>query len=336
VRQPEVARLLTLVLALVLAAPPVLSAGRLLVAAVTLTELLSPLRLPVLSMLTAEVQRDPWPLPGVAADRYQAPALRASVPLVLVHGFAPDGKDDPRLRPAAAVLARAGFDVVVPTIPGLTRGRLRPLDAEPVVKAISALASARARPVAVVAISVGAGPALLAAADPRVRDHVGIAVSIGGYASAAELLRFFLTGDYAWGPTRGHVDHDPQIVAAFVEANADLVDEPTHQALARRDPARISALLAAPPPGLRSVLEALSPERVAGDIRAPLILVHGRGDRAVPYTESLRLAATRPARTSVVLVGVMDHVEGPARFQVSQLRDLLALWLVVYQLSATS
>ena len=32
-----------------------------------------------------------------------------------------------------AEVARAGFDVVVPTIPGLTRGRLRPDDVAPVV-----------------------------------------------------------------------------------------------------------------------------------------------------------------------------------------------------------
>jgi pimeloyl-ACP methyl ester carboxylesterase len=185
-----------------------------------------------------------------------------------------------------------------------------------------------------VAISVGAGPGLLAAADPRVRDHIGVALTLGGYASAAELLRFFLTGDYAWGDARGHVDHDPQTVAMFIRANADLVDEPTQQALARRDPGRIAALLAVPPPGLRAVLDALSPERVAADIRAPLVLVHGRGDQAVPYTESLRLAAARPTRTRVVLVGVMDHVEGPARVRVGHVRDLLALWLVVYRLLA--
>lgn len=333
-RQPEVARLLTLFLALVLVAAPVLSARRLLVAAAALTELLSQGRLAVLSRLTAEARREAWPLDGVAADRYQAPSVFAAVPLVLVHGFTPDGKDDARLGQAAGVLARAGFDVAVPTIPGLTRGRLRPLDAEPVVNTIRGLVSERARPVAVVGISVGAGPALLAAADPRVRDHVGIALSVGGYASATELLRFFLTGDYAWGDARGHVDHDPGVVSAFIGANADLVDEPTRQALIRRDPARIAELLAAPPAELRRVLEALSPERVAGDIRAPLVLVHGRGDRAVPYTESLRLAAARPARTSIVLIGVLDHVEGSARFGAGHLADLLALGLVVYRLSS--
>src|SRR5262249_26055357 len=160
----------------VLAAAPVLSACRLLAAAATVTELLSQERLPVLARLTAAAQRDAWPLPGVAADRYQAPGLFASVPLVLVRGFTPHANADARLRHAAAVLARAGFDVAVPTIPGLTRGRLRPLDAEPVVNAISALAAERGRSVAVVAISVGAGPGLLAAADSRVRDHIGVAL----------------------------------------------------------------------------------------------------------------------------------------------------------------
>lgn len=331
-RQPEVARLLTLLLALVLVAAPALSVRRLLVAAATLTELLSQGRLAALSTVTAEPRREALPLPGIAADRYRARGLFAAVPLVLVHGFTPDGKDDTRLRQAAGVLARAGFDVAVPTVPGLTRGRLRPLDTEAVVKTITALVSERAGPVTVVGISVGAGPALLAAADSRIREHVGTVLSLGGYASAVELLRFFLTGDYAWGQARGHVDHDPRLLAAFIAANADLVDEPTHRALAARDPARIAALLAAPPPELRRVLEALSPERVAGDIRAHLVLVHGRGDRAVPYTESLRLAAARPAGTRVVLVGVVEHVEGPAGLRAGDLRDLLALWLVVYRL----
>jgi pimeloyl-ACP methyl ester carboxylesterase len=334
VHQSEVARLLPLLLAFVLVAPPILTAGRLLVAAAALAELLSEGRLAALSALTAEPQRETPPLAGIVVDRYRAPGLAAAAPLVLVHGFAPDGKDDPRVRQAARVLARTGFDVAVPTIPGLTRGRLRPHDTEPVVQTIQALATELTRQVTLVGISVGAGPALLAAADARVRDQVRAVLSLGGYASAPELLRFFLTGDYAWGDARGHVDHDPRLVAAFIAANADLVDEPTRQALAGGDRARIAAVLATPPPELRQVLETLSPVRVAGDIQANLILVHGRGDRAVPYTESLRLAAARPARTSVVLVGILAHVERPDGFRAADLGDLPALWMVVYRLRA--
>jgi pimeloyl-ACP methyl ester carboxylesterase len=253
------------------------------------------------------------------------------VPLVLVHGYAPEGRDNPRVQEAAALLARAGFDVAVPTIPGLTRGRLRPEDADPIVATLSA----RAEPTVMISVSVGAGPALLAAAQPAVRDRVHVILSLGGYASATELVRFFLTGDFRWGDIRGHVDHDPAIVRQFVEANADLLDAPADEVLAA--PARMAAVLASPSPRLASTLERLSPERVATGIRARLVLVHGGRDRAVPYTESLRLAAARPERTRVVLVGVLDHVEasaGPSWWSAA--REMGSLLVAVYSLSRPS
>lgn len=328
-RQPEVAgRSLLLGLALLLALPVLPALGVAVTAAAFLAEFLGAGRW--LSALTPAARRDALSLPGAAADRYQAPALRPGAPLVLVHGFAPRGKDDPRVRQAGRLLARAGFTVLVPTIPGLTAGRLRPADAEPVV---AALAAAPGRAVALVAVSVGAGPALLAAADPRVADRVSVALTLGGYASAAELLRFFLTGDYAFGDLRGRVEHDPEVVSLFVNANADLIAPPVAAALAGRQPAAVRAFLDDPPPAVRALLDGLSPERVARRIRARLILVHGRNDPAVPYTESLRLAAARPERTRVVLLGLVDHVEGPGRApRGGGPGDLLALWTVVYGL----
>ena len=142
--------------------------------------------------------------------------------LVLVHGATAEGKDDPRARRAARLLARAGFDVTLPTIAGLTRGRLRPDDVKPVIAAVAAAE----RPAVVVAVSVGSGPALLAAADPRVRDRVALVLTLGGYGSATELVRFYLTGDYEYGAIAGHRDHDPELVRAFVAANADIAADP--------------------------------------------------------------------------------------------------------------
>src|SRR5262249_13591419 len=56
--------------------------------------------------------------------------------------------------------------------------------------------------------------------------------------------------------------------------------------------------------------------------------VHGYADEAVPYTESLRLAAARPARTDVILLHAVGHVEaarGPVwRAALDGLRLLLA------------
>lgn len=331
-RQPEVARLAALVLALLLVVP-VAQAGRTaLVAAAFLVEFLSEGRLAPLTALTPAPRREALAVAGVEVDRYVPAAFGRGRALVLVHGATPGGKDDPHLREAAELLARSGFDVAVPTVPGLTRGRLRADDVGVVVRTLAA----RAGPTVVLAVSVGSGPALLAAADPRVSERVSAVVSLGGYASALEVLRFWLTGEYEYGEVRGRVRHDPALVRAFVAANADLLDPSERADLQSGDPERAARALRRLPAERRRDLEALSPLRVAREIPGRLVLIHGRDDPAVPYTESLRLAAARPERTTLVLVSVLGHVEGAERAGWRDARDFGALWRVVYALLAES
>jgi len=328
VHQPEVARLAALLLALVVVAPVARTGWSGLLAGAFLVEFLTHGHPPALSSLTDPPDRRPLDLPGPPADLYVRMGLVRGRPLVFVHGLSTDGKDDPRVREAAALLARAGFDVAVPTIPGLTRGRLGPEDVEPVVRTLAA----RAEKTVVVAVSVGAGPALLAAADPRVRDRVSAVLSLGGYASAREVVRFWLTGAYSYQGISGRVEHDPEVVKAFVRASADRLEPGSRAILEAADPQAVGRLLDAPPEDLDRYLESLSPLRVAPAIGARLFLVHGRADRAVPYTESVRLAAARPDRTTLVLVGLVGHVEGSGRRGWQDLRDLFALWRVMYAL----
>jgi pimeloyl-ACP methyl ester carboxylesterase len=328
VHQPEVARLTALVLAFLFVVPVVRAGWSGLLAGAFLLEFLTQGRVAALSALTAEPARKPYGLPGITADLYVPTALSPGAPLVLVHGFAAEGKDDPRVRQAAALLSRAGFEVAVPTIPGLTRGRLGSEDVEPVVAAVAG----RAAPSLVAGVSVGAGPALLAAADPRVRERVSAVLSLGGYASAAEAVRFWLTGAYGYEDIRGRVEHDPELVRMFVRVNGDRLDGPSRAVLEGADREGTERLLEAPPPDLQRYLDSLSPLRVARDIRARLFLVHGRTDRAVPYTESLRLAAARPERTTLVLVGIVGHVKGDGGAGLRGVRDFLALWIVMYAL----
>lgn len=307
-RQPGVVRLTSLLLALVLAFPVLRGVERVLVAAAFLAEFSND-AWAALSALTAAPVEHPRTLTAGRADAFTPRTLLAPPPLVLVHGAAAEGKDDPRARRAARLLARAGFDVTLPTIPGLTRGRLRPDDVTPVIAAIAAAE----RPAIVVAVSVGSGPALLAAADPRVRDRVALVITLGGYGSATELVRFYLTGAYGYGAVSGHREHDPELVRLFVAANADILADAT---------------------GVRALLDALSPVRVARDVTAPLLLVHGRDDRVVPFTESMRLAdAANPTRTTLVIVDVMGHVG--AADERPDWRALGALWGVAYRLVAT-
>jgi pimeloyl-ACP methyl ester carboxylesterase len=281
--------------------------------------------------------------------------------LVLVHGLTADGKRDARLTWTAGLLARAGFAVAVPELPALKAQRLRPDDAAVVRDALDRLAAdpiVRHGPVAVIAVSVGLGPVALALGEPALADRVGVVVALGGYADARELVRYFTTGAYAFDGTSGRAAVDPALAGAFLARNLDLVPDardrvavdealrghavrpdagPDARAvlalLQNRDPARVDALLDALPATTRALLDTLSPVRHLGRTRARLLLVHGRGDPAIPFTESLRLAAAAPHRSRLVIVDLVGHVEGqPPTWR--RLADFARLWSVCYELLA--
>lgn len=281
---------------------------------------------PVVRALPATMGTRPVPL-----DLYGRSTLRRPPGLVLVHGLSVEGKDDPRLRDAAGLLARAGWAVAVPTVEGLTVLRLRPEDAAAVNASVAALHAAGYGRVAVLGISLGAGPALLAASDPTLAPRLSAVLALGGYASAVELLRYTLTGAYAFGGVAGRATGvlEPAI-AQFARANTELLDEAGRRLVDNRDPAAVDERIQALPRRTRDLLEALSPGPRVGSLRAPLFLIHGRQDPAVPFTESLRLdaaarAAGRPVRTAIV--GAIGHVEADVR---AGLADLLRLWATFY------
>src|SRR3989475_10527044 len=69
-----------------------------------------------------------------------------------------------------------------------------------------------------------------------------------GYASAGEVLRFWLTGAYEYGGVRGRVVHDPELVRSFVAANADLLEPAVRADLMAADADRAARFLARLPP----------------------------------------------------------------------------------------
>jgi dienelactone hydrolase len=312
-----------------------------LLATAFLAEFLGPEGARPLSALTREPRAHPIAAPAgmrpVALDLVVRDSLRRPPAVVLVHGLAPAGKDDPRLRRAAGLLARAGWAVAVPTVDGLTVLRLRPEDAAAVTSSVHALGAAGYRRVALLGVSLGAGPALLAATDPTVAGRLSAVLALGGYASAVELLRYTLTGAYGFGAVAGRAPEvfEPAI-AQFARANGELLDEAGRRLVDNRDPARVDERVQALPPRTRALLEALSPEHTIGRLEAPLFLVHGRQDPAVPFTETLRLeaaarAAGRPVRAAIV--GAVGHVEADRR---TRLADLWRLWATFYAFRRTA
>jgi pimeloyl-ACP methyl ester carboxylesterase len=322
-----------LALALLLILPAVGPAARVFLSAAFLAEFFSDGRWRLLSAATPAPSVTPLDGPGrpdLVADLYVRPTFARPPGLVLVHGIAIRGKDDARLRRAAALFARAGWAVAVPTIGGLTKLRLRPDDAAAVVAAVRALDGAGFRPVALVGVSLGAAPALLAAADPSVSRSISAVLSLGGYASALELLRYTLTGAYQFRGIAGRHPVDERAIAQFAEANPELVDPAGRRLIGNRDPADFDRIAAELPPRTRQLLAELSPEHALPRIEAPMFLVHGRDDPAVPFTESLRLEEIGRAagrRVSIAIAGAVVHVEPGSPGGV---RDLLGLWAAFY------
>ena len=334
------ARLAWLVLALVLCAPALDAGARLAATSLFLVEFLSEGRWRPLSAITGDPSVGPIPALArnrpVPVDLYAPRAFRRPSGLVLAHGLAPLGKDDPRVRDAARLLARAGWAVAVPTVDGLTRLRLRPEDAGAVAAAVGALREARYEPVSLLGVSLGGGPALLAATDAGLARGLSAVLVLGGYASTRELLRYTLTGAYAFGSVRGRRAPDEEAIALFARANAELVDEAGRRLVENRNPQAVDALVAALPAQTRRLLDDLSPEERIARLRAPLFLIHGRDDPAVPFSESLRLleaarAAGRPARAAIV--GAVGHVEPDRR---ATLGEILRLWATVYAFAVYS
>jgi dipeptidyl aminopeptidase/acylaminoacyl peptidase len=333
-------RVLWLVSAALLSLSALCSALTMVSSACFLAEFLTAERWRPLSAITVAASVRPLTVTArarpVPADLYAGPSFVKAPGLVLVHGLSPQGKDDPRLQRSATLLARAGWAVAVPTIEGLTVLRLRPEDSLAVVATIRALVQAGHGPIAILGVSVGAGPALLAATDPSVSSSISAVLALGGYASTVELLRYTLTGAYRFETHRGRRPIDEAAIAAFTRANPELVDGAGRRLIDNRDPDLVDQLVAVLPDPTRHLLDALSTQTLVARLKAPLFLVHGKDDPAVPYTETLRLeerarAAGVPVRA--VVVGSLAHVEPEDR---AGPRDLVRLWTAFYAFEVTA
>jgi alpha-beta hydrolase superfamily lysophospholipase len=304
------------------------------------------------------------------ADLYRPSAARGA--LVLVPGAAEAALDDPRLVAFAGALAGRGFLVLVPALPGEDPLRVSAADTGAVGDALRFLTGEDAFPTAgLAALSYAAGPALAAALEPDLRERVAFVVAIGGYHDITAAITFLTTGAFRddpeapwrtaptdarakWRFLAANADRvgdraDARTLAAIAEARLARPEADTghlaarlgpegravHALLVNRDPERVPALIAALPPGLAGEIAALDlARRDLGRLAAPLILIHGRTDPLVPYTESLALARAAgpagPAGASVHLIDGLDHVDlGPAG-----LGDLATLLRATYRILA--
>jgi pimeloyl-ACP methyl ester carboxylesterase len=290
-----------------------------------------------------------------------ADGVRAGI--VLVPGLAVAGKNDARLVALARTLARVNFLVLIPDVPGFRAYRMGIEDVEVLVAAVEILGAMPEmhprRPMGIGAFSFAAGPALIAALDSRVAKRVDFVVAVGGYQDLRRLIAYYTSGAHRGdGNAPTPYDKGKWIFALGVsEKLPDASDRLAIQAAARRAiyagqgetdlpaPAglspggaalmelltnttgeRVPLLLARLPAPLRAEISALNPaEQPMRALHARLLLLHGRGDIIIPYTESVALAESVPAgRADLFIIDGLAHVDlQPTSADVDVLMDMV-------------
>lgn len=127
--------------------------------------------------------------------------------ILILTGLSPYGKEDRETRKLARALARHGFAVLVPEIPGMREQRISSANIDH-AKAAIIFASRRMSaftvdlatpmssplPLAIVAVSYMVGPAILALQDPELAEKPGLLLAIGGYYDLEETAVYMITG----------------------------------------------------------------------------------------------------------------------------------------------
>lgn len=267
------------------------------------------------------------------ADLYRG--VNARMPgVVLVHGVAPGGPADPRMRQMAAALNRLGRTVLAPSL-ALGRQQLDVADTARIRQAIEYLSNKTGGKVTVLSFSFGAAFTLVALEqDPSVQSRVLELTTVGTYFDLVHLLQ---------GVTAGRVDApaggtdpwrpDPRAGRAVTEFLARYLTQPQglslldaydkrdpsgldpsaqsiYNLMVNKDPSRTRDLVGALPEDLANLISQLSPASRIDRIRIPVRAMHSRQDPASPPTESqLLIRSLRPPATGrLTKIGSFRHV----------------------------
>ena len=223
------------------------------------------------------------------------------------------------------------------------------------------------KPVGMFALSYAVAPAVLACLEPEIRDDVRFMVGLGGYHDLQSLITFFTTGYYRLPGAVDWRRMSPHVYGKwlFTVSNAGLLDTPEDQALVEglawdmldpqaeedfsfpwlqlgpgglalielvenTDRDNVAALIARLPERLREEMRALNPaQHDLSKMKATLILLHGRADNIIPYSESMALArAVPPGQSHLFVIDGLAHVNlRPKPQDLPKLTELMQLVL---------
>ena len=302
------------------------------------------------------------------ADVYRPADGKPRAAVVLFLGANAAGRDDPDVINLGSALARAGYVAMFHWSPTMAlRANIEPAETGNLVSAYQYLSEREyvdPERTGLGGFCVGASFALVAAADPRIRDDVHFVNAFGPYFDAGDLLLQAASRSVLYDGER--TDWEPDRLTMRVLANEliETLDDPQDvDALTRRymnnqalspdelealspqartvsslldgtTPEEAGILYEELPADFRQAMADVSPSTHIDDVRARLLVLHDRNDRLVPAAESRRLLAATEERGDVRYTEVLsfEHVRPGASGIGELLGEALRLFRHMYSI----
>ncbi len=250
--------------------------------------------------------------------------------MVVCLGVVPFEVDHPQVPRLGEALARSGFAALLYWSPAMRDLRLDPADNENIALAYDTLLQQpfidRTRS-GLLGTCVGGSFALMAAANPRIRERVAFVVSFAPYGSMWTLARDIASSSRLIGDVRVPWEVDQLTRKVYVHSltttleprEGDLLQRAFSDSSVVADPASLSEdgrsiyrlfsartiteaddSLRQLPDSLQQLLAAMSPIAYRDDIEAPNIIIgHDRDDAVIPVNESRQLQLALSGRGTV-------------------------------------
>jgi pimeloyl-ACP methyl ester carboxylesterase len=260
--------------------------------------------------------------------------------IVFVNGATRRGRHHPTVQRLARGLARSGFVVVVPDLPGLRLGQITSTTVAATTRAARATADlpdARDGRVAFYGVSVGATLALLAAQSRALANRVTVVGGEAPWVDLRRIVRLTTTGWYdgdryetdpyaklgaarslaaalAPGAERSRLlrelesvdDNDPTPLAGLDAADYRGPALALVKLLENRSTGQFAALYGRLSARQRAQIRALSPLNNASRLRMPVELATAPRDKYFPPAESHALARAAP-NVRVTVTSTLEH-----------------------------
>ena len=302
------------------------------------------------------------------AEVYRLPDGKRRAAVLLSAGATPHGLDDPPVVMLGNALARAGYVTMVHWSPQIgLQSNIDPSEPERLVQTfiyMEELDYVDPERVGMGGFCVGASLALVAAADPKIRDRVGFVNAFGPFYDVESLLLQAVSRTVVYDGESTPWQPDPHTMRVLAAELIEHLDSPSDVQIMTRhyldqqpptpidldtlspagrtaarllngvQPHEAEALYETLPIAFREDIASISPSTYVDDLRARLLIMHDRHDQYVPAAESRRLIEATRDQVDVRYTEFIgfDHLLPDEDGVLTRLGQAISLYLHMYSI----